>query len=61
MIDIDYCKVFNDTFGHQGGDDCLKQIARVIGGELLRPGDFAARYGGEEFAVIMQLRPATAL
>ena len=58
MIDIDHFKIFNDTFGHQGGDDCLKQMARVIGGELLRRGDVAARYGGEEFAVIMPATPS---
>ena len=58
MIDIDHFKAFNDTFGHQGGDDCLKQIAKVIGGELLRPGDLAARYGGEEFGVIMPATPS---
>jgi diguanylate cyclase (GGDEF)-like protein len=57
MIDIDHFKEFNDSFGHQAGDDCLKQIAGVIGGELLRPGDFAARYGGEEFAIILPMTP----
>jgi diguanylate cyclase (GGDEF)-like protein len=57
MIDIDHFKEFNDSFGHQAGDDCLKQIAGVIGGELLRPADLAARYGGEEFAVILPMTP----
>lgn len=52
MIDIDHFKLFNDRFGHIGGDTCLKQIAEAIKG-VLRQGDVAARYGGEEFAVIL--------
>lgn len=55
MIDIDHFKLFNDRFGHLGGDTCLKQVAEAIG-DVLRQGDIAARYGGEEFGVIL---PAT--
>lgn len=57
MVDIDRFKAFNDRLGHQAGDDCLKRIAGVIGGEILRPGDLAPRYGGEEFAVILPMIP----
>jgi len=53
MIDIDYFKKYNDTYGHSEGDACLKEIADAIGKALLRPEDFVARYGGEEFAVIL--------
>jgi len=53
MIDIDYFKKYNDTYGHSEGDACLKEIAETIGKTLLRPDDFVARYGGEEFAVIL--------
>ena len=55
MIDIDFFKPFNDTYGHQGGDDCLKQVANAIGGVARRPADLAARYGGEEFSFILPL------
>ena len=56
MADIDNFKDYNDTYGHQAGDDCLKKIAKVLKKSTKRPADLAARYGGEEFAIIL---PAT--
>lgn len=53
MSDIDHFKHYNDTYGHQMGDDCLKAVARAISETARRPADLAARYGGEEFAVIL--------
>lgn len=53
MCDIDYFKAYNDTFGHQGGDRCLQQVAQAIQQAAKRPADLVARYGGEEFAVIL--------
>ena len=53
MIDIDYFKNYNDTYGHQQGDYCLKQLARIFRQALMRPADFVARYGGEEFAAVL--------
>lgn len=59
MIDIDFFKPFNDSYGHQGGDDCLKKVAHSLGEMACRPADMAARYGGEEFAVILPLTNAS--
>ncbi|GIQ74442.1 diguanylate cyclase [Bradyrhizobium sp. RD5-C2] len=53
MLDIDHFKGFNDTLGHQAGDECLKRVARVIADATINTTALAARYGGEEFAIIL--------
>jgi len=53
MIDIDYFKKYNDTYGHDSGDDCLKKIVLALSKCIMRKEDFVARYGGEEFVVVL--------
>ena len=53
MIDIDFFKNYNDTYGHSEGDKCLKTVAKIIAHSVTRIDDFAARYGGEEFVVVL--------
>lgn len=56
LLDLDHFKAFNDRYGHQAGDDCLRAIADAVAGAV-RDTDIVARYGGEEIAIIL---PATA-
>ncbi len=53
FIDIDFFKLYNDTYGHILGDECLKLVAKSIKESLNRQGDIIARYGGEEFVVLL--------
>lgn len=53
MVDVDRFKAYNDTYGHQSGDRCLKTVAGSIKSSMRRFSDMASRYGGEEFAIIL--------
>ena len=58
LLDVDCFKAYNDTYGHQKGDQCLIKIASAINGCLTRNEDLAARYGGEEFIILLPNSPA---
>jgi two-component system, chemotaxis family, response regulator WspR len=58
MMDIDHFKLYNDHYGHLGGDDCLKKVATALKDCMKRPGDLVARYGGEEFVVVLPNTPS---
>lgn len=53
MVDVDHFKAYNDRYGHQAGDEALKQVAQLLASVARRPLDMAARYGGEEFVVML--------
>ena len=53
LCDVDYFKAYNDTYGHQAGDNCLHEVAQGIDRAVKRPADVAFRYGGEEFAIVL--------
>ena len=61
MLDIDWFKPYNDRYGHQAGDECLRRVAQALRASLVRPTDFVARYGGEEFVALLSHTGAAGL
>ncbi len=53
MVDVDFFKIYNDLYGHQAGDQCLKMVAKTLAAGLRDGSDFVARYGGEEFIILL--------
>jgi diguanylate cyclase (GGDEF)-like protein len=57
LIDLDFFKSFNDSYGHQAGDACLQQVSAALKAAFTRPFDLVARYGGEEFVCLLPETP----
>jgi len=57
LLDLDHFKAYNDRYGHQAGDDCLRAVAAAMKARLGRPADLLARYGGEEFVCLLPETP----
>ena len=53
MLDVDHFKAYNDHYGHQQGDECLRRVGEVLLTTVRRAGELVARYGGEEFVVVL--------